>query len=297
MARRSGQTDLLAETLRDLAKLYEPTDRERSLLYKSEYLDISDSIFNINEFNSLKNAQFQYELNKSNRAINVLTETTEMQESQIKTQRAWILTITIGLILLATIILIVVRQKKKLRDTYNILFERNQANLNNEQYYKRRMQEIEAKYAEEKKTWNERIDKTEPLPSESQETQSTSISLTSEVKEKLIADITHIMENTTEFCDSDFSIEKLSKMVGSNSTYLSKIINDEFGKNFRTFLNEYRIREAMLRLNDTKNYGNYTIKAISESVGYKSQPNFISVFTKITGMKPSIYQKLASERK
>ena len=51
----------------------------------------------------------------------------------------------------------------------------------------------------------------------------------------------------------------------------------------------------MRRLADVEHYGGYTIKSISESVGYKSQANFISVFTKVTGMKPSIYQKLSKE--
>ena len=70
-----------------------------------------------------------------------------------------------------------------------------------------------------------------------------------------------------------------------------------FGKNFRTLLNEYRIKEAMRRLMDDDTYGKLTIKAISESVGYKSQANFITVFTRITGIKPSMYQKLSREEK
>ena len=47
---------------------------------------------------------------------------------------------------------------------------------------------------------------------------------------------------------------------------------------------------------DNDRYGHYTIKAISESVGYKSQANFINIFTRLTGMKPSIYQKISRER-
>ncbi len=53
----------------------------------------------------------------------------------------------------------------------------------------------------------------------------------------------------------------------------------------------------MRRLSDIEHYGGYTIKAISESVGYKSQANFISVFTKIAGMKPSIYQNISKEKR
>ena len=49
-------------------------------------------------------------------------------------------------------------------------------------------------------------------------------------------------------------------------------------------------------MNDTENYGQYTIKAIAESVGYKSQSNFINVFTRQTGIKPSVFQKISREK-
>ena len=85
-------------------------------------------------------------------------------------------------------------------------------------------------------------------------------------------------------------------MVGSNSRYVSQVINDVYKENFRTFLNSYRVKKAMIRMNDEKGYGHYTIRAIAESVGYKSQANFINIFTRLTGMKPSIYQKISRER-
>lgn len=105
------------------------------------------------------------------------------------------------------------------------------------------------------------------------------------------------MENKYEICDCDFSLDKLATLIGSNSRYVSQIINDTYGKNFRTYINEYRIKEAQLRLMNTAVYGNYTIKAIAESVGYKSHANFIIIFKKITGIAPSMYQKMAMEEK
>ena len=66
--------------------------------------------------------------------------------------------------------------------------------------------------------------------------------------------------------------------------------------NFRAFLNRYRVKEAMRRLEDIDHYGHLTIKAVAESVGYKSQATFITVFTKETGLKPSLYQHLARTR-
>lgn len=69
-----------------------------------------------------------------------------------------------------------------------------------------------------------------------------------------------------------------------------------YGKNFKTLLNELRVQEASKMLDDFENYGNYTIQAISEDVGYKSSTSFIQAFRRIVGMTPSVYQKLAKER-
>ena len=118
-----------------------------------------------------------------------------------------------------------------------------------------------------------------------------------EQRKAILACIMHTMEQTEDFCDSNFTIERLAEKAGTNTRYASQVINQVFGKNFRTLLNEYRIKEAMRRLMDDDTYGKLTIKAISESVGYKSQANFITVFTRITGIKPSMYQKLSREEK
>ena len=71
------------------------------------------------------------------------------------------------------------------------------------------------------------------------------------------------------------------------------IINDTFQKNFKTLLNESRIREVCRRLSDEDNYGQLTIAAIANEVGYNSMNNFITVFKRITGMTPSKYRQLA----
>ena len=129
-----------------------------------------------------------------------------------------------------------------------------------------------------------------------QEAAPRSLILTTEQRAALLADIGRVMGKVEEFCSTDFSIDRLAQLVGSNPRYVSEAINEGYGKNFRSFLNDYRIKEAMQRLADNDRYGHYTIKAISESVGYKSQANFINIFTRLTGMKPSIYQKISRER-
>ncbi len=56
-----------------------------------------------------------------------------------------------------------------------------------------------------------------------------------------------------------------------------------------------RVRLACMRLSDLQGFGNYTVKAIGESVGYKVYGTFINVFKKATGITPSMYQKLTLE--
>lgn len=103
------------------------------------------------------------------------------------------------------------------------------------------------------------------------------------------------MDNGTEFCRPDFSLEALARLVGSNSSYVSQTINAVYGKNFSNFVNEYRVRLACRKLADIERYGNITIRGVGESVGYSSYGTFIKVFKNITGMPPSLYQKMVFE--
>jgi AraC-like DNA-binding protein len=47
------------------------------------------------------------------------------------------------------------------------------------------------------------------------------------------------------------------------------------------------------RLVDEENYGQLTIAAIANTVGYNSMNNFILFFKRIVGMTPSKYRQLA----
>ncbi len=109
---------------------------------------------------------------------------------------------------------------------------------------------------------------------------------------KALLDKIHVvMEDVNVICSENFSINALAKLVGSNVKYVSKVINDSTGKNFKTLLNEYRIREACRRLVDDTNYGHITIRAIHQDLGFRSDTSFLTAFRKVTGMNPSEYKK------
>jgi len=104
------------------------------------------------------------------------------------------------------------------------------------------------------------------------------------------------MEDTPTICDTEFSLDKLAELVQSNHSYVSQVINTALKKNFRSFLNSYRIREAQQQfseLDTTK----YTIESVAVKVGFKSPSAFRATFREITGVSPAFYLKSIQEQK
>lgn len=305
IANETGNTALLATTLRTLSKIYAGIDKDKSMAYKQEYLVLSDSLYNNNEYNSIRNALYFHEMDAKSKAIDKLSLENLSQSRTISWQHNALILLTVCLLVFLILFMVIARQKFLLSKAYRALFNKNQEDIITKNAYSQAIKNMEAKVealqqggagakatisvketgADDGKTAakGEKTDKAAPR-------------LPEELKNELLNSILYVMENTEAYCDSDFGIEKLATMIGSNSRYVSQVINDVYKENFRTFLNSYRVKKAMMRMNDSKNYGHYTIRAIAESVGYKSQANFINVFTKITGIKPSVFQKMSMER-
>ena len=115
-------------------------------------------------------------------------------------------------------------------------------------------------------------------------------------KAELTNRILKVFENGDEIFESNFDMNRLAELVGSTYKNVSQTVNEQLGKNFNQVLNEYRIKEACRRLNDQATYGNYTIEAIGESVGYGSRSTFVTQFKTLTGLTPSEFQNQARNK-
>lgn len=122
-------------------------------------------------------------------------------------------------------------------------------------------------------------------------------SMTDETRRDLIGKIEDAMAKVDEICDSNFSLQKLTTLVGSNTSYISRTVNEHYGMTFGNLLNRYRVQEACRRMGDFKNYGHLTIEAISESVGFKTRATFVKAFRMNIGMLPSEYIKLLKKER
>lgn len=105
-----------------------------------------------------------------------------------------------------------------------------------------------------------------------------------------------ILDKSDEVFEPDFSLERLSELTNIRPRTLSMILNEQLHTTFRDLINQYRVREACKKLSDIANYGQYTIEAISQSVGYKSRTSLITAFKKETGLTPSEYQRIARNK-
>ena len=84
------------------------------------------------------------------------------------------------------------------------------------------------------------------------------------------------------FLEPNISLIKLSMEVGTNTTYLSNIINQYYKCNFHAVINNYRIQYAKRLLIEEKS--NVTEVAIKS--GFTSRSAFFSAFQRIEGTSP-----------
>ncbi len=96
-------------------------------------------------------------------------------------------------------------------------------------------------------------------------------------------------EGNKRYLSKKYTQNVLSKELKTNSTYLSKIINVYKEKNFSNYLHDLRIGYAIERLRDDEKFRLYSIKGISEEVGFKTSESFSKAFHKKTGIYPSSF--------
>lgn len=91
------------------------------------------------------------------------------------------------------------------------------------------------------------------------------------------------------YLDTELTLEKLAKDLTINRSYLSSSINNITGKNFNSYVNEYRIASA-IHMMDNPNKDFNSIDDIYIACGFNSKRSFYYSFKKITGITPGEYR-------
>lgn len=107
----------------------------------------------------------------------------------------------------------------------------------------------------------------------------------SQLQNKLL----ELFEKEKAYRKPELKISEVSQLLGTNRSYVSALINNEFSCSFNEFVNKYRIAEAKQMMQEYSNE-NYSLNYIAESVGFGSFGTFIRVFKEMEGLTPGRYR-------
>lgn len=105
-----------------------------------------------------------------------------------------------------------------------------------------------------------------------------------ELEEKII----NIIKVQKRYKDKHYSAKLLAEDIGTNTRYLSAVINVRFNANYTSFVNKFRIENAKQLLAD-KRYQDLTMEDISDMVGFSNRQSFYASFYKFEGTTPRDY--------
>jgi putative ABC transport system permease protein len=104
------------------------------------------------------------------------------------------------------------------------------------------------------------------------------------------------MEAGRFYQDAELNLRSLAEALDVHPNELSRIINVALGKNFNDFINEYRIREVIRKMQDPA-YDRLTLLGIAFDAGFNSKTTFNRAFRQMTGKSPAEYKSdLKKER-
>lgn len=89
--------------------------------------------------------------------------------------------------------------------------------------------------------------------------------------------------------DKDYSAKKLAEELGTNTRYVSAVVNVKFHMNYTSFVNKFRIEEAMSILTDSR-YRKLNMEDVSDMVGFSNRQSFYASFYKFNGCTPREYK-------
>lgn len=106
--------------------------------------------------------------------------------------------------------------------------------------------------------------------------------------EALSARLTEMMETRKAYKTEDLTLMMVAEELSVSPHQLSEFINNRLGMNFNTYVNRYRVEEAMRILVDDPDK---PITAIAFDLGFNSISVFYNAFLKNTGISPARYRR------
>lgn len=104
----------------------------------------------------------------------------------------------------------------------------------------------------------------------------------------LIERLDKLMKEKELFKNTNTKLLNVAKELQITPHKLSQLLNDNIGKSFAAFLNDYKVEESKKMLKENHKL---TLEAIGFESGFTSKSSFYAVFKKTVGQTPAQYQK------
>lgn len=101
--------------------------------------------------------------------------------------------------------------------------------------------------------------------------------------------IEQLMNKKRLYTNAELSLDMLATELGMRRRYVSGAINVCTSKNFFTYVNEYRVKEAIRLMSDAGNEDR-TIDAIGFDSGFNDRKTFHRIFKQFTGLTPGAFR-------
>jgi Response regulator containing CheY-like receiver domain and AraC-type DNA-binding domain len=254
----SGQMQLQENAYEALAHLHEKLHNDhQALCYLDSAMQIKDCS---NSYVSDLNKAYQY----SQAGLDSMTVKVMMLQQSHKKQLVIELQIMAVLFIIITLLFITSRLMKKKNAA---LVKKNMEMLEERKHYSALLQQnMTIKRKNKNETDSEKLD-------------------------LLYGNLIKWLEEGKRFTQSDILLDIASKELSTNRDYLSKAINERFGR-FTDLVNKYRIEEAISLLSDSqKKTSQYKLSIIAAQVGFNSSSAFIEAFKKQTHLTPAQFRK------
>ncbi|MBR1688432.1 MAG: AraC family transcriptional regulator [Prevotella sp.] len=106
-----------------------------------------------------------------------------------------------------------------------------------------------------------------------------------ELRDKIL----NVIVMQKKYKDKRYSAKRLAEDLGTNTRYISAVINVRFRMNYTSFVNKFRIEEATSILVDHR-YQGLRMEEVSDMVGFANRQSFYASFYKLMGMTPRDYR-------
>ena len=107
-------------------------------------------------------------------------------------------------------------------------------------------------------------------------------------RDKIKRDLIKLLNEQEFYRKTDLRITDVSSELNTNRSYISNIVNLDFGTTFSELINSYRVVYAKKLLQENSLY---VLDFIAEESGFASVNSLLRAFKKATGLTPGQYRK------